>query len=318
MATLAELGTISKDQASDDRRRRNAGTAMASGGGVLAATGLAGGGIPGTRPDPDSIKAWKGSKGASRMNVMRAAPGGIFGYREQAHKQYNAKNAADQAHYARKTPTSKLKVGDVYARGKETGKIPVEEKIIRHLKVGRKASYGALAAGSALAATGAHLARRDQRVKKYDREKTDRAGSVMLGGGLAAAGVSQGAASVLGGQTKKWTAAEGRSYRDASAIIPNLRGKRNSDVLGDASRGIKADPKLLKGKSRRQVFDAAKHRGAAQQAKYFSRVYGNHAKAFRVARYPSLALAGAGGALLAAPGAAGRARERSDRRSSGG
>lgn len=294
--------TISKRRKQNDEQ----GAAIATAGGVAATTGLVGGGIPGINSDSevlanfrDKSKPWHKRAGAGLASMR----GGVFGYRKDAHqKQYNTWKK-DTDFYAGKDATR----AQMYQRGRTAGKLEPELKIIHAMKRGRKLSYGLLGGGLAATAYGADKMREKKpkvpknlryefgKTSSYQR-KEDRTNGAMVGGGLAAAGLSQGITSVLQHQGKKWTKVKDANLEEAARIIPKMTPQ-------STGADHEADPKkYLDHKSKKQAYDAGVKRGTATQAKYFARIYGSGktANIVRGVRNPALAVAATGGTAMLA------------------
>ena len=290
-------------------------------GGATAAGGLVGGGIPGFKANADTIKdikqgSWKKRTGA----MLSSGRGGVFGYRTNAH-QGAVQRMKDSTNHFKDKPASRA---EMYQRGQEAGKIPAEEQIIGHMKLGRKASTAAMIGGAAATAYGVH--RKNEGVQKALDSRTDATNAALLGGGATAAGASYGGARMLEHQGRKWGARSGQSISEAHKIIPNLGGP-GVNPLGNPpnhrvpdigpAKGSPSSSKLkrdkgtiLGGKSKLQAEAAGLHRGDAAQARYFAGVYGKTAKTIRHLHTPAMVAAGMGATGLLASGAASKLAER--------
>ena len=276
---------------------------IAGAGGAAATGGLVGGGIPGFKANSDTIKdikqgSWKKRTGAA----LSSGRGGVFGYRTNAHQGANQR-FKDSAAYFKDKPATRV---EMYQRGQNAGKVPAEEKIIRHMKTGRRLSTAALAGGVAATTYGIHRAKSGE-VKKNERH-TKQYNSTLLGAGSTVAAASYGGEKFMERQGNKWGNQASRSISHAQKIVPNLGGSVVNPLgaskvpnlkvpdVGPAvnSSKIKNDKKILAGKSKLQAEAAGLHRGDAAQARYFAGVYGKTAKTVRRLRTPALAAAGAG------------------------
>ena len=256
------------------------GAALAGAGTVTAGAGALGGGIPGLRSNADKLASWKESGSASGGKVRRAAsnarakapavkaaPGGVFGYRTSAHQKFAERAKADDAAHAG-TTTSRV---NMFHRGKHAGKIPPEAHIIRHMRAGRAGASVALVGGTGAAVVGGRRAQgKDWKgnVKKSQRD-SDKLHGALLGGGAATAAGSVGGARILESQGRKWSKRSAHSLGEAGKIIPNMAGhtsaphpKGNPRVPDTAPRvgdtKIVNDKKILAGKSKKQTEAAGK------------------------------------------------------------
>jgi hypothetical protein len=300
-------------KATTTQKRRNdsaVGGAAVGSGGVLGATGLAGGGIPGTKPD--RLLADVGAA-SSRRDKARAAgrayKGGEFGYRANAHHVHQAFNlGGDKADDSR--------VGNL-KHSFNAGQSRAETRIIRHLKGARKASNVALVGGVGLTGYGVHRLRQKQKqkqmVSKAERRKSDTALGVAAGSGAAAAGVSVGGAHALEHQGRKWSGRAASNLAEAQKIVPNsggykvnpfpnkVKNKRVPDIGPEKGESkIWKDPKILAGKSKAQAAKVGELRGHALKSRYFAGVYGGMAQGVRRITKPALGVAALGGGGLAA------------------
>ena len=262
------------------------GAAIAAGGGTVATVGLAGGGIPGVRAKGimADVKSASGRR-AKVAGAARAYRGGEFGYRHNAHHTFKTFGLGSEAPKNANRAQS-FSHGDMLGRG------AAEDKIIRHLKVGRRVSNVALVGGAAAATYGANRAR-GQKVAKAEKG-TQRLHGALLGAGGTVAATSIGGEKILRRQGGKWASQEASSLKAAQKIIPNMKPNLSNNAATK-------NPKVLAGKSKAQAEAAGRLRGEAVQARYFSRVYGEMGNYARKVRNPALATAavGAGGLLLA-------------------
>lgn len=287
------VGKASRDLDAD--RKRTAAGAATGAGAVTAGVGLLGGGIPGVKPDSSRLKDMRYASPAKRARDLGAAGrGGIFGYRQDAHQRFMDRQMADDAHYAGSTTTRV----NHFLRGKGSGKVGPEKKIIGHMRRGRIGSNAALIGGSALTVAGIK-GTRDKGVAKA-REDTNNA---LIGGGATLAGASGAGSLVLDRQGRKWSRRSEEDLKAARKIVPNLGGytvrtgktrvpdvkpdKNTEDILGSARN--------LAGKSRKQAEAAGRLRGSAGQGRYFAGVYGSAAQQVRRIGIPAgLAAVGTG------------------------
>lgn len=321
------LVEIRKDQ---EDRQKKAGAAATGVGAVGVGAGLAGGGIPGlkaTRISSDFMGKQPMKVRTRVANFVRARRAGAFGYRTNAHQTLRNFNLSDEGiKYHNPQPG---KVGDLI-RAAEHGKAAPEDKIISHLKVGRKVSHGLLAGGTALTAAG--VAQRQHEKKKAALAKADedrRNTALMAGGGAGAAG-SYGAARVLESQGRKWTRQASENFTEAQKIVPELGPHTvktgRSKLLGRSKvpsvrSGARLKPtKAKKGNFYRKpkeakaaniteemiahhpkaaIERAGKLHGAATNQSYFGHVYGTMGSAMRKIAVPVSAGAAATGGALA-------------------
>jgi hypothetical protein len=285
-----------------DRSASNA--AIVGAGATTAGAGLVGGGAPGFKSNSSTIANVRQGSWAKRTGAaLSSGRGGIFGYRTDAHKGFLQRQQADEKAHGG-TTTSRV---NMYHRGVGSGKIAPEEKIIRHMKAGKKASAVALVGGTAAAVYGA---KRDK-VRKAQRDTEKYHGTLLGVGGTAAVG-SIGGSRILEAQGRKWSKQSAVHLDEAKKIIPNVGGhevatnqklisnKRVPSVRPEKGHAAVANNKrALAGKSKVQAEAAGRLRGAADQASYFSHVYGKTASMARKVRNPALATAAAGATGLA-------------------
>ena len=267
------------------RDRTASGAALAGAGAATAGIGLVGGGIPGVRAKHEMLADihQPGLRGAGA--AAASARGGVFGFRTDAHRAATVHFARDQAYYAGK-PANRAQM---FSRGHNAGKVAPEHQIIRHLRGARRASYAALAGGTALTAYGIRRARTP--VQKDRRDLAGYSGT-LAGAGLATAAASEGGRRVLMGQSKAWRARQHQAQGRAAALVPN--------TTGHTSEQVAATPHLLAGKSKAQAYAAGEHRGYAAQARYFANTYRKNARMVGRLRNPALAVGAAGLAGVAA------------------
>lgn len=280
---------VAKASSTKDR----SGTAVGAGG-VIAGTGLIGGGVPGARPDSGRLAHVRyGTKYEASRHLVSATRGGVFGYRADAHQSFlNRQNADEKAHGGK--PTTRV---NHYLRGRGTGKIEPEKTIIRHMKAGRAASNVALVGGTALLAGGLHA--RHQKVTKRDDYKAD----VAIASGGTAAGLAGGGSLLMDREGRKWSRRSAASLSEAQRMNRHLGGydvKRTSTRVPDVvphlsgNQHVADHRRVFAGRSSKATEAAGQLRGRAGQERYFARVYG---KTARMARKTAK-----GGALVAAGG----------------
>ncbi len=297
------------------RERSDYSGAAVGTGTALAAGGLVGGGVPGARPDSGRLAHIpKGSKTEATRHLVSATRGGIFGYREDAHRSFLNRATKDLRGW--RVPHGDT--GNAFERGMTQGKAHPEKTIVRQLHRARTGSNVVLGGGLALAAGGVLANRRGQPNRRRPvrkRDKDYKSNALIAGGATAALGGGIGG-EVLEHQGNKWTRQAAHHLREAQKINPNLGGyerqtTRQRKLLGPTHANVpdmqahRSTAHIVgdawdtqRGQSHAQATAAGKHRGAATQSRYFARVYGRQA---RVARR-----AGAGGALIAGLGITGR------------
>jgi hypothetical protein len=230
-----------KDSGGHGSNKRAQGAALIGAGTVTAGGGLVAGGIPGTRLKPleglkpfktdGSIDALRGTRGDAFWNnrpegmlrpenlahnvkaAARMAPmgrGGILGYRVNVHDAFLEHP---------KTEAEKLKagMGPEAGKGALAGKMKAEKGVLRGMKAGRKAAYGATALGVGAIAEGRH---RQNEVRKDDQTK--HAG--MLGAAGASAGIGLGAPKVINHFSNQYREAAKDHIREATRIAPEVGG----------------------------------------------------------------------------------------------
>jgi hypothetical protein len=288
-----------------DARNDRAGTAVGVGS-VVAGGGLAGGGVPGARPNSGRLAhVARGTKYEATRHLVSAARGGVFGYREDAHRSFlNAKHKDLRG----------WRAGDSrnhFERGVAQGKTAPEKTIIRQLHRARTGSNVALAGGGLLAAGGLLAHDNKKRVGKRD----DYAPNALLAGGSTVAVGGGVGSKVLEHQGRKWAGRTAVHIQEARKINPKLGGyewntTRHRKLLGPkkanvpdakayrSTNDIAGDYDAHAWQSHESSVAAGKHRGAATQSRYFARVYGSQARHARKVA--------AGGAVLAATGLAGK------------
>jgi hypothetical protein len=294
--------------------QRTSGAAMTASGGVLTGTGLLAGGIPGAR-EPKSLKVWHlkgGESGLGSGAVLRpsnlkhnakiVAPlprAGILGFRGDMHDQFIKE-------------THKQTGGGSYAEGMRQGKLASEHKIVRGMRLGRRASYGLTAGGAALTAAGINR----QHGKTSFGKNNDRArhtSAAMLAGGGTLAGVSQGVNVGLSRFGNKYASSSKQHIKEAQRLAPHYGGLQTTPAKHNAF-GVMTKParetmkpeipnwKLEADGAHHQIKGGAsvkaevgRHRGMAAQERHFAEVFHNTARGFKRVRNPALAVAGAGG-----------------------
>lgn len=276
---------------------RTADGALIGAGGVTAATGLAAGGIPGMKSHASGMSnsgtGWRREfKADAKGNRARAAamPGGVFGYRTEAHKKATKDFEADKAKNA---GAKKLTRVQHFLRGRGTGKIGPEYEIMRDLKGGRLGATAALVGGTAAVGYGIHGHKKHTTLKKNKRsDKEETAAGALIGTGAATTAVGAGGQAVLNHQGRKWRAKSDVHVKQAGDIIPGLKGMNRP--VGDHTR---LNRKTFAGTSNARAGEAGALHGAATQERYFSHVYHKNAKYMGRLKKPGLAAIGIGGAL---------------------
>jgi hypothetical protein len=284
--------------------RTASGSAIAGAGGVTAAAGLAGGGVPGVRSNRIMADVQQASGRRKKAGeATRAYRGGEFGYRTNAHQTFKTFGLG-----GKREGESRV---SHFKHGMKAGKLVSEDKIIPHLKVARRASNAALVGGAGAVAYGVHRAK-SQRVAKADDRKLKQYSGATLGAGATVAGLSAGGARVAEHQGRKWSQQAVDDLEGARKIVPKMGGhvvnpfpkkvknKRVPDI-GPAKGNslIQNDERIMAGKSRAQAHAAGKLRGSAAQSRYFAGTYGSAAGIARKVRNPALAVAGVGAGGLA-------------------
>jgi hypothetical protein len=305
------------------------GAAIASGGAVVAGTGLAAGGIPGAKADSRPIFNLKPGHGGrvkrkvtavtQNTSAAKAAKGGILGFRTHVHEGGTA-GFMEQADKIASRPVAPGKeASHAFSHGYTSGKIGPELKIIRQMKGGKKAAGAALLGGAGT--TGYGLKRAKDEVNKAERH-ADQYHGTLLGAGGAGLAVGAGGRKVLRGQEHKWRNRANTGIDEAQKLVPNLGGRKPDQNLKrykkHLGRGgtpenfpktmrperemtdILRDKKTFEGVSPETAKKAGALRGGAAQAEHFSHVYGSTAKVVGRLRGPSALVAGAGAGGLAA------------------
>lgn len=298
------------------KKKRDYSGAMVGVGAPVAATGLVGGGIPGARPNSGRLNMARGGKGTKTevtRHIVSATRGGIFGYREDAHRRF----LNDQRRRLQPWKPNGDK-GNAFERGRELGRTIPERKIIRHMKAGRTASNVGFAGGAALLGGGLYLRKKNkQKVSKAKRNEDYKFKSdAMIAGGTTTAAGSYLGAKALDSQGKKWAKQAETTIRRSHAINPKTGGV---DVVEPKKRGaiktirsaqsrvpdVRAhrstdDIKwngndVFSGRTFKEAKKTGQLRGIASQSRYFANTYGNNAKAIRRLGIPAgIALTGAG------------------------
>ena len=252
-------------------KRDYSGAAVGSGA-VVGTVGLAGGGIPGVKSNRIMVDV-KGAKGvrAKAANLAGAYRGGEFGYRHNAHHTFKTFGMGEDA------PKKATRV-EHFTQGIKAGKGTAEDKIIRHLKVGRLASNAALVGGTALVGAGIH-----QRKKLVAKRRDDFKADAVAAGGATTALTAGGVSRVLDSQGRKWSRESAASHDAASKLVPKLGGydvkatrTRVPDVVPHRSRNknINQHKVVLAGRSNKVAEAAGALKGAAGQQRYFAATYG--------------------------------------------
>lgn len=291
---------------SEDRKR---GAAIGVGS-TLAAGGLVGGGLPGLKANSLSLGSVR-SRDLSRVKRARrglqATRGGIFGYREDAHRRFMERNKESMAS-ARNDMGDKLSARvnnqDAHLHGFSAGKQVPERQIVRTMRRGRLVSNAALVGGLGLAAAGAsNRIKRDKVAKAKDPQDRTGATATLAAGGTAAVGAQAGGRA-LQRQGRKWAARNKAHLEAAERITPSVGGfetRKTKYGVPDykpythPSHTARPHAWDLNDNTRAQAGLSGHHRGKATQARYFARVYGKNGRAIRRYGTPgAVALTGAG------------------------
>lgn len=275
------------------------GSALAGAGAVTAGTGFVAGGVPGAKSDVKPfVRPEPGIRGQAKKT--KAFPGGILGFRHNAHAGgiYGFKQKATENAWKGGPKDSH----EAFFHGRTEGKIAPEEQVLRHLKGGKKAAGATMAGGAALTALGVHRAR--SKVSKADREKSYH--GALLGAGAATAGIGHGGAKLLAHQDKKWSAAAAHNVGQASKLIPGMAGPKvrrgrpiSTEDLHAADTEVRRNTKTFKGVPSHVAQEAGRLRGAAIQQAHFADVYRDTGKMVGRLRGGGLVAAGAGAGGLA-------------------
>lgn len=250
----SELQVIKRDS----ERRRQQGAAMTGAGTVLAGTGLIGGGIPGVREPKKQymfghLRGTTAKEMRSRDNLghnLKAGKSfpraGILGFRASAHQNVTddmkrmlpTKGAGKVSEY--NEPSSN------YLRGHLKGKIKEEERVLRGLRMARRATYPVTIGGGALAIAGAR--RKSQASKEPVGKRDQRERGAGAGAAGAAAGGSAGSYAGLrwGGDAgralvnrrinNEWLKTTGRAVPKGMTVVGGDRFARRAKGV---TRGVK-------------------------------------------------------------------------------
>lgn len=311
--------TLAKRSSRDQDTR---GSAMTAAGSVIGGTGLVAGGIPGTK-EPNALQVHGARKknselkeaGASRkkMNAFRRQTvrqmlpqpkAGILGWRGNAHQAYIGFNQDRHD-------------GNAYTQGMRAGKLESERKIVRGMRIGRKASYVATAGGGALTVAGVRRTKQEQVRKLDDRGK--RGATAAVAGGATLAGVGQVVPSYLGRHSRRYESSAKKHVLAAQKYAPHFGGLQTRPAKVDEITGAVKRPAsstMYPARSDKELREknaigrkvkggdeayrsAGYHRGIAAQERHFVEVFNSTGKAIRRVRNPGLALAAVGGTSLA-------------------
>lgn len=315
-------------------RRNITGSALAGAGAVTASTGLAAGGIPGTKPnagvfmeateklkevrDSDKKAPRKAAQAAREgLPAVKQLKGGILGFRTAFHAG-GTEGFKQKALEQRKAKTDDA--ADAFKRGRNVGKISPEIKVMHGMGRGRLVANTAMVGGAGVTAYGLH--HRKDKVSKRDR-KTDTYNATLLGAGTAGAAVSHGGAKYLDSHKRRYQASASKAVDQAGDLIPKIAGrqgqrmsmkqmdkfKRKNGHQGKAfddipwpktmypkvsDEEIRRKPKLLRNADPSTASQAGVLRGKAAQERHFAEVFDSTAKAVRRFRTPSAVVAGVG------------------------
>lgn len=190
---------------------------MAGSGAVLGGTGLIAGGIPGAK-EPNSLDIWNlRGVGRSRVGLSNVAHNGrvvapqprsgILGFRANMHDAYIEENK-NKTH------------GNAYQRGMRGGKLEAEQKIVRGMRLGRRATHSLTLGGAALTAAGMH--RMSNRPVK--KRETRQRGAVLGTSGAAVGGAAGAIAGLQGGIEGGAALVNRRIDREYPPHLPRPRG----------------------------------------------------------------------------------------------
>lgn len=300
MSDLSDLANYyyGVSKADDERTRHRKNVAIGAGSGA-AALGLVGGGVPGMKSDriPIDIENAKGAKNKVKM-AARVGRGGIFGARDNMHSTamgFSPKMNPDS--FSGKSRYQKFRNSGIH------GLRHAEDRVIGHLRVGKKGSNALLLGGAGAVAYGAS---RRRKVEKASREDY-RSRAVGLGAGAAVGGAGVG--TLLSHQGNNWLHEAKRDLDAAQRLTPKAGGATVTRTRRGKLKTVRATtkmkditPEMLEGVSLDDAKKAGRLRGAAGQAGYFGHQYKINAKVLR----RGVAPAGLG---LAAWGAAGKKRQ---------
>lgn len=300
----------------DTRTRRNVeGSAIAGAGATGAGLGLLAGGIPGAKADSKPIFHLKpGIKG--HLPAVKAAPGGILGFRADVHQGGTAHFRAEEGRHAQQ-PVKDAK--DAFYRGHNSGKIEPELKVMRGMAQGRGAANALLVGGAGATAYGLH---RRKSVSK-SKHGSDSYNAALAGAGTTGAVAAHAVPKFLDAKKRNYEASASRNVDEAGKLVPSLAGRHGVKMnlkqqhkfkvknghegkeFGDipwpkspnpivSDGDIGRNPSLLHGVSHETAAKVGALRGAATQDRHFAHVLGNTAKATRAFRAPA-AVAGVAG-----------------------
>ncbi|HEU0069048.1 MAG TPA: hypothetical protein VFQ26_07290, partial [Nitrospiraceae bacterium] len=287
-----EHGEVSKKEKKD-----YSGAAVGAGG-TVGTVGLVGGGLPGTKAKGTLADVKNATtRGSKARSGLRAYQAGEFGYRHNAHHTYKTFGLGGDS------PKDNTRAAH-YWQGEKAGKVASEDKIIRHLKMGHRASNVALVGGAALAGAGAYQHhKRKQGVAKAAKKKDHFGANAAIGGGAATAVTGGGLARTLEHQGRKWSKDAAHSYQEAAKVNPKLGGydtdtsnyrvpdikphKGTRDVIREGNE-------IFAGKSRTHAEAAGRLRGAGAQQRYFAKTYAGAGKIARKVGYAGAAVGAAG------------------------
>ena len=277
---------------SDDSRVSNQKKRAAQGAAATGITaGLVAGGIPGTKPDADQLaNIRQGTSVKQRAKALvDASKGGIFGYREQAHKQ-----AKREFTRGKRQHTDKTTKANHFWRGRNNGKIPPEKKVIQHMKGARKVSNAALLGSGAL--MGYTVLDKADNAKER-KDNSGKWAALAGAGGVATVGTVAGAPA-LNRQSKKYAKMRDKQYERAQKHVPRL----TADVKDNDLKDPNIRSRVFANASREQAEAAGRARGKATQYDYFRRAYRANGKWIGRLRAPAAALTAAGAAGTVASG----------------
>lgn len=277
---------------------------------TVTGLGLVGGGVPGARPDSGRLAHVKaGTKYEATRHLVSGTRGGIFGYREDAHRAFVNRQNSDLRGWRATTR------GNHFERGAAQGKVPQEMKVIRHMKNGRVASNVAAGIGAATVAAGLRSRHKQKKamVSKANRKPDDYKSNALIAGGGTLAAAGGGGSLALDAQGRKWSQRSADSLDAARKMNRKVGGydvkqtrrrmfrktpahTRVPDVVPHRSNGdLRWNNKdVFAGRSNRHATKVGNLRGAATQQRYFAKVYGTTARAARKAGAVGVGVTAAG------------------------
>jgi hypothetical protein len=285
--------SVGKASTAEEKRKN----AAVGAGAVGVGAGFLGGGVPGTKATRLTADVMRAPLHKKPVELARARVAGAMGLRHTGHKIL-----VDAVLKPKREAIKGTDATSNYLRGLHTGKIESEQKIIRHLNVGRVGSNALLAGGAGTLAYGLHRKKKKAEVAKRD---TDRRDAALVGGGGSLAAGSTAVGLGLKHQGRKWSSHSSASLTEAGKIVPEAgahkvrRTWHGVPSVSPTMPGKNINEGVLHGKTGAQAERLGHLRGQAGQAKYFANVYGQFGGALRRGVAPAgLAAAAVGGASL--------------------